>query len=132
MIGKNGKRLHPEEIVDKLKHFLFSFEDPELEPELEEPYDRLGKLKYVILMVLPALGSNASPRTRTEGSSSTACGWRSTSKTSSRPSARRRKSSSSTASKATSKNISTSSTASSMATSPNAGSTSTPKTYLFA
>ena len=61
MIGKQQKRLSPDEIREKLKNFLLNFEDPALEPELEEPYDRLGRLKYLIILVSTPLVSTKWP-----------------------------------------------------------------------
>lgn len=52
MIGKKGYKLSPDQIQEKLKSFLLNFDDTEMEPELAEPYDRFGRMKYVIMMVI--------------------------------------------------------------------------------
>lgn len=52
MLGKTHKKLSPDEIKERLRNFLINFEDPNMEPEMAEPYDRLGRSKYMIMMVL--------------------------------------------------------------------------------
>lgn len=51
MIGKSSKRLSPDDIRERLKNFFLKFEDPNMDPMLEEPYDRLGQFKYLIQLV---------------------------------------------------------------------------------
>lgn len=51
MFGKSYKKLTPEEIKERLRNFLISFEDTSMEPEMAEPYDRFGRTKYMIMMV---------------------------------------------------------------------------------
>ena len=51
MIGKSNKRLNPDDIKERLQNFFLKFEDPNMEPMLEEPYDRLGQFKYLIQLV---------------------------------------------------------------------------------
>lgn len=51
MFGKSHKKLTPPEIQERLKNFLVNFEDVTMDQELAEPYDRLGRHKYMIMLV---------------------------------------------------------------------------------
>lgn len=61
MNSSKPKRLNFSDIKERLTAFLLNFEDPELSPEPEECYARLGKLKYRIMLVPPPPLSKRSP-----------------------------------------------------------------------
>jgi hypothetical protein len=83
MLGKSSKRLNPEDIRERLTYFLINFEDPEMEVEEEEPYCRMGKFKYRIIMVNVSSLSKNWPTRRPKS-------WKCTLKTSRKCCARRR------------------------------------------